>query len=130
MNKAAFIVMLVLISFIAEAKKVKVLVDDHDSPWFQYDAPVRKFKTAPVSPKHLETKMDNEKIKIDHDPKKKENLRSEWKFLLVRPNPIRYNTRQVIKNEIKVPEKLEKIDNSFGLKGLDSKPDKEESAQK
>lgn len=130
MNKAAFIVMLVLISFIAEAKKVKVLVDDHDSPWFQYDAPVREFKTAPVSPKRLETKMDNEKIKIDHDPKKKEKLRSEWKFLLVRPNPIRYNTRQVIKNEIKVPEKLEKIDNSFGLKGLDSKPDKEESAQK
>ena len=128
MKKIAFIVMLVLISFIAEAKKVKVLVDDHDNPWFQYDAPVRKFKTAPIPPKRLTTKMDNEKIKIDHDPKKRENLRSEWKFLLVRPTPIRYNTRQVIKNEIKVPEKLEKIDNSFGLKGLDSKPDKEEES--
>ncbi len=128
MKKIAFIVMLGLISFIAEAKKVKVLVDDHDNPWFQYDAPVRKFKPTPIPPKRLTTKMDNEKIKIDHDPKKRENLRSEWKFLLVRPNPIRYNTRQIIKNEIIVPEKLEKIDNSFGLKGLDSKPDKEEES--
>ena len=123
MKKIAFIVMFVLISFIAEAKKVKVLVDDYDNPWFQHDAPVKKFKTAPVPPKHLETKMDNEKIKIDHDPKKIENLRSEWKFLLVRPNPSRYNTKQVIEKEIKVPKKMERIDNSFGLKGLNSESD-------
>ena len=107
MKKIAFTVMLVLISFIAEAKKVKVLVDDHDNPWFQYDEPVRKFKTAPVPPKHLETKMDNEKIKIEHDPKKIENLRSEWKFLLVRPKSTPYNTKQIIEKEIKVPEKLD-----------------------
>ena len=131
MKKIAFIVMLVLISFLAEAKKVKVLVDDHDNPWFQSDAPVRKFKTAPIPPKRLETKMDNEKIKIDHDPKKKENLRSEWKFFLVRPQSTHYDTKQVIKKEIKVPQKLERIDHSFGLNGLDSKPNRaEESTQK
>lgn len=131
MKKIAFVVMIGLISFIAEAKKVKVLVDDHDNPWFQYDAPVTKFKNSPVPPKRLETKMDNEKVKIDHDPRKKENLRSEWKFLLVRPNPSHYDTKKVIEKEIKVPEKMKKIDNSFELKGLDSKPDKtEESAQK
>ena len=131
MEKIAFIVMLVLISFIAEAKKVKVLVDDHDNPWFQYDAPVTKFKTTPIPPKRLETKMDNEKVKIDHDPKKKENLRSEWKFLLVRPKPTHYDTKKVIEKQIKMPEKMEKIDNSFGLKGLDSEPDSvERSAQK
>ena len=131
MKKIAFVVIFVLISFIAEAKKVKVLVDVYDNPWFQSDAPVKKFKTAPVPPKHLETKMDNEKIKIPHDPKKKENLRSEWKFFLVRPNPSHYNTKQVIEKEIKVPKKMERIDNSFGLKGLDSESDRpEKSAQK
>ena len=131
MKKIAFVVIFVLISFIAEAKKVKVLVDDYDNPWFQSDAPVKKFKTVPVPPKHLETKMDNEKIKIPHDPKKKENLRSEWKFLLVRPKSTPYNTKQIIEKEIKVPEKLEKIDNSFGLKGLDSEPNKvKKSTQK
>ena len=75
--------------------------------------------------------MDNEKIKIEHDPKNIENLRSEWKFLLVRPKSTPYNTKQVIEKEIKVPEKLEKIDNSFGLKGLDSEPNKvKKSTQK
>ena len=126
MKKIAFIVMIGLIFFIAEAKEVKVLVDDHDNPWFQYDAPVKKFKPTPIPPKRLTTKMDNEKIKIDHDPKKRENLRSEWKFLLVRPKPSHYDTKKVIEKQIKMPEKMERIDNSFGLKGLDSKPDKEE----
>lgn len=76
MKKIAFIVMLVLISFLAEAKKVKLLVDDYDNPRFQYDAPVMKFKTTPIPPKRIATKMDNEKIKNYHDPKKRDNLRS------------------------------------------------------
>ena len=126
MKKIAFIVMIGLISFIAEAKKVKVLVDDHDNPWFRHDAPVQKFKPTPIPPKRLTTKMDNEKIKIDHDPKKRENLKSVWKFFLVRPKSSHYDTKRLIENEIKVPRKMERIDNSFGLKGLDSKPDRAE----
>lgn len=126
MKKIAFITVLIMLTFVAEAKrKAKVLVDDFDNPWF--NGPVQKVH-GDVPPKTFKfaSKLDNPKIQIEHDPNKEENLSMEWKFMRVRKLPAKYGTKNAIKQQLTVPTKLEKINKDFGLKGLDSELTKTE----